>query len=77
MKDREVVPNFESAVPDTSRQKITMSTNKKTMKIAHWQEKPQEKPQRTDCWRRRQINIPPVTNIRRKNWDKLWSDSPS
>jgi len=40
MKDREVVPDYDSDGSDTIRQKIAMSTNKKTMKISNsWQEK--------------------------------------
>jgi len=33
MKDREVVPDFDSGSPDTNRQKITMLTNKKQSRL--------------------------------------------
>jgi len=35
MKDHKVVPDYDSDGSDTIRQKIAMSTNKKTMKIAN------------------------------------------
>jgi hypothetical protein len=35
MKDREAMSDYDSDGPDTIRQKIAMSTNKKTIKIAN------------------------------------------
>lgn len=40
MKDREAMSDYDSDRPDTIRQKIAMSINKKTIKIANsWEEK--------------------------------------